>query len=132
VKVKVGKPHVAEDVERLRAVREAVGPSMHIMTDANQSQTLSSALRLAAALEPHGPYWLEEPLPADDVSGHARLAAATRIPVAVGESLYSAMQFRGYLESGVPAGGTPAAEPWRSPADCRAAACRPARRRTPP
>ncbi|MGW2099679.1 mandelate racemase/muconate lactonizing enzyme family protein [Streptomyces olivaceoviridis] len=100
VKIKVGKPHVAEDAERLRAVREAVGPAMHIMTDANQSQTISSALHLAAALEPHGPYWFEEPLPADDVSGHARLAAATRIPIAVGESLYSAMQFRTYLESG--------------------------------
>ena len=100
VKIKVGRPHPAEDAERLRAVREAVGPSLHIMTDANQSQTASSVLRLAAALEPYDPYWLEEPLPADDISGHARLAAATRIPVAVGESMYSLMQFRGYLEAG--------------------------------
>ncbi|GHJ41688.1 mandelate racemase/muconate lactonizing enzyme family protein [Streptomyces sp. TS71-3] len=100
VKIKVGRPHPAEDAERLRAVREAVGDSLHVMTDANQSQTVSSALRLAAALEPYDPYWLEEPLPADDVSGHARLAGATRIPVAVGESMYSLMQFRGYLEAG--------------------------------
>ena len=100
VKIKVGRPHPAEDAERLRAVREAVGPSLHIMTDANQSQTASSVLRLAAALEPYDPYWLEEPLPADDISGHARLAAATRVPVAVGESMYSLMQFRSYLEAG--------------------------------
>ncbi|MFF1357880.1 mandelate racemase/muconate lactonizing enzyme family protein [Streptomyces sp. NPDC058297] len=100
VKIKVGKEHVSEDVERLSAVREAVGPALHIMTDANQSQTASSALRLAAALEPYAPFWLEEPLPADDVSGHARLAQATSIPVAVGESLYSPLQFRQYLESG--------------------------------
>ncbi|GAA1359908.1 mandelate racemase/muconate lactonizing enzyme family protein [Streptomyces beijiangensis] len=100
VKIKVGKEQVSEDVERLRAVREAVGPALHIMTDANQSQTASSALRLAAALEPYAPFWLEEPLPADDVSGHARLARATSIPVAVGESLYSPLQFRQYLESG--------------------------------
>ncbi|MER5525370.1 mandelate racemase/muconate lactonizing enzyme family protein [Streptomyces sp. NPDC002677] len=100
VKIKVGKPHPAEDAERLRAVREAVGPALHIMTDANQSQTASSVLRLAAALEPYAPYWLEEPLPADDISGHARLARATRIPVAVGESMYSLMQFRSYLETG--------------------------------
>ncbi|WP_329567349.1 mandelate racemase/muconate lactonizing enzyme family protein [Streptomyces sp. NBC_01361] len=100
VKIKVGKERVSEDVERLRAVREAVGPALHIMTDANQSQTASSALRLAAALEPYAPFWLEEPLPADDVSGHARLARATSIPVAVGESLYSPLQFRQYLESG--------------------------------
>ncbi|WUR84824.1 mandelate racemase/muconate lactonizing enzyme family protein [Streptomyces phaeochromogenes] len=100
VKIKVGRPHPAEDAERLRAVREAVGPSLHIMTDANQSQTASSVLRLVAALEPYDPYWLEEPLPADDISGHARLAGATRIPVAVGESMYSLMQFRSYLEAG--------------------------------
>ncbi|MFI6724132.1 mandelate racemase/muconate lactonizing enzyme family protein [Streptomyces sp. R-74717] len=100
VKIKVGKPHVSEDAERLRAVREAVGPSLHIMTDANQSQTVSSALQLASALEPYDPYWLEEPMPADDISGHARLARATRIPIAVGESMYSIMQFRNYLETG--------------------------------
>ncbi|MFE6740193.1 mandelate racemase/muconate lactonizing enzyme family protein [Streptomyces tubercidicus] len=100
VKIKVGKPRAAEDAERLRAVREAVGPSLHLMTDANQSQTMSSALQLAAALEPYEPYWIEEPLPADDISGHARLARATRIPVAVGESMYSPMQFRNYLEKG--------------------------------
>ncbi|MGW2769424.1 mandelate racemase/muconate lactonizing enzyme family protein [Streptomyces sp. NPDC001275] len=100
VKIKVGKPYVAEDAERLRAVREAVGPALHIMTDANQSQSLSSAVQLAAALEPYDPYWLEEPMPADDISGHARLARSTRIPVAVGESMYSPMQFRSYLESG--------------------------------
>ncbi|MFD8378443.1 mandelate racemase/muconate lactonizing enzyme family protein [Streptomyces sp. NPDC059679] len=100
VKIKVGKPHVAEDAERLRAVRDAVGPGLHIMTDANQSQSLSSAVQLAAALEPYGPYWLEEPLPADDISGHARLARSTRIPIAVGESLYAPMQFRSYLEAG--------------------------------
>ncbi|MEV6107904.1 mandelate racemase/muconate lactonizing enzyme family protein [Streptomyces sp. NPDC051940] len=100
VKMKVGKPHPAEDAERLRAVREAVGPQLHIMTDANQSQSLSSAVQLAAALEPYDPYWLEEPLPADDISGHARLARSTTIPVAVGESMYAPMQFRSYLEQG--------------------------------
>ncbi|MFE9763091.1 mandelate racemase/muconate lactonizing enzyme family protein [Streptomyces sp. NPDC005808] len=100
VKIKVGKPHPAEDVERLRAVREAVGPALHIMTDANQSQTLSSAVRLASALEPHGPFWFEEPMPADDVSGHAKLARATNVPIAVGETLYSLGQFRQYLEAG--------------------------------
>jgi len=97
VKLKVGKPHIAEDRERLLAVREAVGSAMHIMVDANQSMTAAEAIRRAAAFEDAGLFWLEEPLPADDVSGHARLAAATSIPVAVGESLYSIGQFRDYL-----------------------------------
>ncbi len=97
VKVKIGKP---DDLERLTAVREAVGPRFDLMVDANQSMTAAEAVRRAAAFAPLDLFWLEEPLPADDVSGHARLAAATAIPVAVGESLYSVAQFRDYLHRG--------------------------------
>ncbi|WP_049577981.1 mandelate racemase/muconate lactonizing enzyme family protein [Streptomyces sp. SBT349] len=100
VKLKVGKERPAEDVERLAAVRAAVGPGMDLMVDANQSMSRSDALRRAAAFEPFGLAWLEEPLPADDASGHALLARSTSIPVAVGESLYSVRQFREYLERG--------------------------------
>ena len=97
VKLKIGKPDIAEDVERLSAVRHAVGPSMNIMVDANQSMTLANARQRAAALEPVGLYWLEEPMPADDISGHAILASSTNIPLAVGESIYSAQMFQQYL-----------------------------------
>ncbi|WP_198663383.1 mandelate racemase/muconate lactonizing enzyme family protein [Jiangella endophytica] len=97
VKVKVGKPHAGEDAERLRAVREAVGPDLHLMVDANQSMTAAEAIRRAALFEPLDLFWLEEPLPADDVAGHRRLARSTTIPVAVGESMYSVGQFREYL-----------------------------------
>ncbi|PDQ34730.1 MAG: mandelate racemase [Candidatus Lumbricidophila eiseniae] len=97
IKLKVGKPSLAEDRERLLAVRAAVGTDLHIMVDANQSLTAAEAIRRAAAFEEAGLYWFEEPLPTDDVSGHARLAAATSIPIAVGESLYSLGQFRDYL-----------------------------------
>jgi len=97
VKIKIGKQHAGEDAARLRAVREAVGPDLHIMVDANQSMTAAEAIRRAALFEPLDIFWLEEPLPADDVAGHRRLAAATTIPVAVGESMYSVGQFRQYL-----------------------------------
>lgn len=100
LKIKIGKPHISEDVERLTAVREAVGPGMDIMVDANQSMTSAEAIRRARALEPLEIFWLEEPLPADDIAGHARLAEATSIPVAVGESMYSVAQFREYLQRG--------------------------------
>lgn len=98
VKLKVGKPSVTEDVARLSAVRDAVGPEFSIMVDANQSMTSAEAVRRAAAYESVGLGWFEEPLPADDVSGHVRLAAATSIPIAVGESMYSLGQFRDYLQ----------------------------------
>jgi L-alanine-DL-glutamate epimerase-like enolase superfamily enzyme len=97
-KMKVGKPHVSEDVERLAAVREAVGPGFELMVDANQGFTVSEALRRATAFEPFGLAWLEEPLPAEDLGGHVELASHTSIPVAVGESLYSLQHFREYLE----------------------------------
>jgi L-alanine-DL-glutamate epimerase-like enolase superfamily enzyme len=100
VKVKIGKPDPAEDGQRIGALREALGPSMNIMLDANQSLSFPEAARRARLLEPFDPYWLEEPLPAEDISGHVRLSAATTIPVAVGESLYSVSHFREYLALG--------------------------------
>ena len=99
VKVKVGKPHLREDVARLEAVRAAIGDRVELMTDANQAFTVSEAIRRAGAFEAAGLglAWYEEPLPAEDVEGHARLCAATTIPVAVGESLYHPAHFRDYL-----------------------------------
>ena len=99
-KIKVGRPHVAEDVERLRAVREAVGDGWDIMTDANQGFTLAEAIRRARHLEALDIAWFEEPMPADDVASHADLARRTSVPVAVGESLYSLSQFKDYLQAG--------------------------------
>jgi L-alanine-DL-glutamate epimerase-like enolase superfamily enzyme len=99
-KIKVGLPRVADDVARLRAVRNAVGDSFEIMVDANQCFTLSEALRRATAYADLGIAWFEEPLPADDLAGHARLAASTPVPIAVGESLYSPGQFADYIAQG--------------------------------
>ena len=100
VKIKVGKPRGHEDAERLAAVRAAVGPGMDLMVDANQSLTAAEAIRRAALFEPLDIFWFEEPLPAEDVAGHRRLAASTTLPVAVGESLYSVGHFREYLQTG--------------------------------
>jgi len=99
-KIKVGKPHVSEDVARLEAVRRAVGDGFELMVDANQCFTLSEALRRAPRYAELGIAWFEEPLPADDVVGHARLAAASAVPIAVGESLYSIAQFADYVQRG--------------------------------
>ncbi|MBE9640863.1 mandelate racemase/muconate lactonizing enzyme family protein [Salipiger mangrovisoli] len=96
-KVKIGRPHLSEDRERLTAVREAVGPAFEIMVDANQSFNLAEATRRAKVLEPLAIAWFEEPMPADDVASHAVLSARTSVPVAVGESMYSLSQFKDYL-----------------------------------
>jgi L-alanine-DL-glutamate epimerase-like enolase superfamily enzyme len=98
-KVKVGKPRLAEDLARLRAVRQAVGDGFEIMIDANQCFTLGEALRRAPHYADLAIGWFEEPLPADDLEGHRRLAAQATLPIAVGESLYSPGQFGDYLRA---------------------------------
>jgi L-alanine-DL-glutamate epimerase-like enolase superfamily enzyme len=96
-KLKVGRP-IHEDVARIFAVREAVGPGFEIFTDANQAFHVDEAIRRARAYEPLDIGWFEEPLTADDIEGHRRLVEHTTLPIAVGESIYSHLHFREYLE----------------------------------
>ncbi len=98
-KIKVGRP-IHEDVARLRAVRDAVGAGFEIFTDANQAFNVDEAIRRARHYEAFDIGWFEEPLTADDIDGHVRLSRATSIPIAVGESLYSPLHFREYLQRG--------------------------------
>src|SRR5258708_13289733 len=97
-KIKVGKPPVSDDVAPLKAVPDAAGHAFEIMLDANQCFTLSEALRRAPRYAELGIAWFEQPLPADDICGHARLAAASEVPVAGGESLYSPSQVAAYIQ----------------------------------
>jgi L-alanine-DL-glutamate epimerase-like enolase superfamily enzyme len=98
-KVKVGKPHLSEDVQRLAAVRAATGPGFELMVDANQSFSLGEALRRAHALQEIGLAWFEEPMAADNLMGHVELCRHSPIPIAVGESMYSTGQFGDYVQA---------------------------------
>jgi L-alanine-DL-glutamate epimerase-like enolase superfamily enzyme len=98
-KLKVGRP-LHEDVSRIAAVRQAVGQGFEIFTDANQAFAVDEAIRRARRYEDLDIGWLEEPLPADDLDGHLRLSRSTSIPIAIGESLYSPLHFRDYLQRG--------------------------------
>ena len=100
VKIKVGRSHVSEDMARLSAVREAVGEAFEIMIDANQCFAVGEAIRRARHYETLDIAWFEEPLPAEDLGGHVRLAQSTSLPIAVGESIYSVQHFREYLQRG--------------------------------
>jgi L-alanine-DL-glutamate epimerase-like enolase superfamily enzyme len=99
-KVKIGKPHGAEDYRRLSAMRQAVGDDYEIMTDCNQGFAVDEAIRRAERLRELDLAWIEEPLPADDIDGHVRLSNSTSTPIAVGESLYSIRHFREYMARG--------------------------------
>jgi L-alanine-DL-glutamate epimerase-like enolase superfamily enzyme len=99
-KIKVGKNDPAEDVERIAAVREVLGPNRILMVDANERFTSAEAIRRARMWEPYNLFWFEEPLPAEDLLGHAALRAHTSIPIALGESLFTRFQFRDYIATG--------------------------------
>jgi L-alanine-DL-glutamate epimerase-like enolase superfamily enzyme len=99
-KLKVGLPDLAEDLERVAAVRRVIGPRRLLMVDANQLWDLPAARRAARALSAYDIFWLEEPLPAEDFRGYADLRRAIDIPVAAGESLYTEAQFRDLLLAG--------------------------------
>lgn len=104
VKVKVGKPEVAEDLDRLRAVRAVIGPDRALMIDANQRWELDRATAALEVLAEVSPAWIEEPLRAEDLWGHTelarRLAASSGIPIAVGENLHTVHRFDEYLRAG--------------------------------
>ncbi|MCP9237707.1 mandelate racemase/muconate lactonizing enzyme family protein [Lewinella sp. JB7] len=94
VKIKVGRPDQAEDVERVRAVRELIGPEVTFMVDANYSMSVAEATDFSRAIEPYDITWFEEPTIPDDYAGYAQIAAATNIPLAMGENLHTIHEFR--------------------------------------
>lgn len=99
LKMKVGKPSVAEDVRRIAAVREALGDDIELMVDANKAFDVADAIRRAESYKPFDLAWFEEPLPMEDVHGHGLLRQASPIPLALGETLFGAGQFHAYLQA---------------------------------
>jgi L-alanine-DL-glutamate epimerase-like enolase superfamily enzyme len=103
VKVKVGGPDLAEDVRRIAAVRDVIGPERGLMIDANQRWDLDQAVRAFDALAPFDLTWIEEPLRADDLTSHVRLRGATEalgVPIALGENLYTRYRFAEFIDAG--------------------------------
>lgn len=93
IKIKVGHPERATDMRRLEAVRRHIG-DMPLMVDANQQWDRATALRIGRDLERFDLAWIEEPLDAYDIAGHAHLAAALDTPIASGEMLTSIAEHR--------------------------------------
>lgn len=100
MKIKVGLPDLDDDVRRVAAVRQVIGPDRVLMLDANQLWDVPAARQALRALARFDPFWIEEPLPADDFAACAGLRSSTGIPIAAGESLYTEMQFRDLLRLG--------------------------------
>jgi galactonate dehydratase len=85
-------------LERVRAVREAVGPEVEILVEVHRRLAPMHAVRVARALEPYRPFWYEEPVSARDLDGLAEVRSQIAIPVVTGEELYCKREFRPALE----------------------------------
>ena len=100
VKIKVGRPDLAEDVERVAAVRERLGPGFPFMVDANYALSEAEAIRAADAFEPYDILWFEEPTIPDDFPAYARIAERTGVPLAQGENLHTIHEFEHAVRHG--------------------------------
>lgn len=98
IKIKVGLPDSAEDLRRVSAVREHIGDAP-LMVDANQQWDRATALRMGRTLDELGLVWIEEPLDAYDVEGHARLTRTLDTPIATGEMLSSVAEHRALIDA---------------------------------
>lgn len=93
VKIKVGRDSLAEDVERVKAVRALIGPDIDFMVDANYSMTVDEAIEAAKAFAEYDILWFEEPTLPDDYKGFAKIAESTGVPLAMGENLHTIHEF---------------------------------------
>ena len=100
VKIKVGRDKLREDVERVRAVRECIGPDIPLMVDANMRWTVEQAIRAARSFSDYDVFWFEEPTIPDDYPGMARVATEGGLPIAAGENLHTIYEFRHTIEMG--------------------------------
>ena len=85
-------------VDRVRAVREAVGPDVEILVEVHRRLAPMHAIRVARQMEPYAPFWYEEPVSCRDLDGLAEARREIRIPVVTGEELYTKREFRDAFE----------------------------------
>jgi L-alanine-DL-glutamate epimerase-like enolase superfamily enzyme len=99
VKIRVGR-EPDRDVERVKAVREAIGPGPRILCDANERLSLPAALWLGKRLADLDIYWFEEPILAQDIEGYKRLRSQLPIAIASGEHFHSRRDFAPFVSAG--------------------------------
>jgi len=88
LKLRLGRTHLREDLEAIRAVRDAVGEGVKLMVDFNQGLALGDALARCHALDDQGLDWFEEPIAYNNLDGYARLTRELETPVQLGENFY--------------------------------------------
>ena len=97
MKTKVGGLSIAEDVARVRALRDAIGPDIHLMVDANEAYNATTAIRIGQQLADLDLVWFEEPVNAQDLDAYLEVKAALPMAIAGGENLRTRHEFKPYL-----------------------------------
>ncbi len=97
MKTKVGRLALAQDVRRVAAIREAIGPDIFLMVDANQAYNATTAIRIGRELAELDIYWFEEPVNAKDVEGYLQVKGALPMAIAGGENLRTRYAFKDYI-----------------------------------
>lgn len=93
VKIKIGRENLEEDLERIKAVRDLIGPDVTFMVDANYSMTVPEAIKAANAFKKYDILWFEEPTIPDNYKGYAEIGEATGMALAMGENLHTIHEF---------------------------------------
>ncbi len=100
VKVRLGYPDIQTDVEVVRVVRAAVGDEVLLMSDFNQSLSVTEAQQRIRHLDEEGLYWIEEPTRWDDYTGHAAIRNKARTPIQIGENCWGPHEMAKALDAG--------------------------------
>jgi L-alanine-DL-glutamate epimerase-like enolase superfamily enzyme len=100
IKMQVAHVHTpAQDLDNVRRMREALGPDIDIMIDVNMGWSADVAIEMGRKFEKYDIYWLEEPVPADDFAGYARIAAALDMRVVGGETHFTRYDLRPFFQN---------------------------------
>ncbi|WP_010178327.1 mandelate racemase/muconate lactonizing enzyme family protein [Aquimarina agarilytica] len=93
VKIKIGRENLDEDIERIKAVREFIGPDVTFMVDANYSMSIEKAIEAIERFKECDITWFEEPIIPDNYKGYAEIVEKTGFPLAMGENLHTIHEF---------------------------------------
>lgn len=93
IKIRLGRPKIADDLKAIEVVRGAIGDDIQLMCDFNQGQTLQEAIWRLHALDDQGLYWFEEPVVYDNYAQSGQLTAELKTPVSIGENIYGPRSF---------------------------------------
>jgi L-alanine-DL-glutamate epimerase-like enolase superfamily enzyme len=100
VKMRLGRPTLAEDISRVEAMRNHLPDDIEMMADANEAWRVDQTMRAMAMLKPFDLVWLEEPIAPDNFAGYAHLRAAGLVPIASGENLHTLAEFTTLISAG--------------------------------